>query len=278
MRLALLFNGSRPDTVGYYFLSACRALGMQVEQYPLAELHTVPAGLDAYLRIDHGDDYEAQWPSALRPRLFFVSDTHLVHSWKKIRRIAPHYDLMCCAQSWAAAALPNGIWVPFACDPELHRSLEEPRQRDVVFVGTDGGSPRKFLLQALRERYPDTMIGQAPHTAMSRLYSSAKIGFNYSIANEVNMRVFEVLATRTCLVTNALPPSELAELGLVDGQHLAMFQRPEELLPTIDRLLGDGALRERIAQAGYNAVRNRHTYVHRVREILQIASQRGLLT
>ena len=269
MRLALVFNMNRSDTVGVYFERACRELGWTAERFGVDRLAHVPRGFDAYVRIDHGDDYEAAWPDALRPRLFFVSDTHLKHSWRKIRRAAASYDVMCCAQSWAASSLPNGAWVPFACDPALHGPRPSAKTLDLAFVGTDGAVPRKFYLQALRERYPNSAIGPAPHTEMSRLYSSAKIGFNYSIANEVNMRVFEVLASRTCLVTNLLPPQELSLLGLNDGEHLVMFRHADELIPTIDRLLQDAGARERIAQAGHDAVVSRHTYAHRLQQIIQ---------
>ena len=278
MRLAVIFNGSRPDTVGYYIVRACQALGIAAQAYGLDQLRTVPAEYDAYLRIDHGDDYDVLWPAALRPRLFFVSDTHVRHSWKKIRRIAAHYDLMCCAQSAAAARLPNAVWVPFACDPQLHAPPDQVLQRyEIVFVGTDGGTPRKFVLQALRERCPNSLVGKAPHTAMSALYSAGKIGFNYSIAHEVNMRVFEVLAARTCLVTNVLPSAELAALGLRDGEHLVMYRSEDQLLPALELLLADASRRGRIAQAGFDVVRRRHTYAHRVAQMLQAAMQRGCL-
>ena len=124
MRLALIFDRTRPDTTGIYFERACRALGLAYDAWRLGDRKEIPATYDLYLRIDHGDDYLMQLPDRLRPAVFYVIDTHLAHNWRKIRRIAPRYDLVCCAQAEAARLLPNGRWLPLACDPVWHGGAE----------------------------------------------------------------------------------------------------------------------------------------------------------
>ncbi|MBI4597001.1 MAG: glycosyltransferase family 1 protein [Candidatus Omnitrophica bacterium] len=277
MRIALLFNGSRADTVGYYFLRACRQLGIAADHWQVTEGPPAPPGYELYLRVDHGDDYLAPLPAHVRPRVFVVSDTHLPRSWKKIQRMAPHYDMMFCAQSVASGALPNGAWLPFGCDSALHAPRAGPQTWDLAFVGTEGAAPRKFILQALRERYPNSYLSTARHDEMASIYSRARLGFNFSIANEINMRVFEVLATRTCLVTNALPAIELSRLGLRPGEHFMMYHGLEQLFPAIDALLADPARRGQLASAGFEAVTARHTYVHRIRQLLEESARRGLI-
>ena len=163
MRVALVFDKVREDTLGVYVERACQTLGISYAHAWTRDAGSIPRGCDLYVRIDHGD-YQHDLPEWARPRVFYASDTHLPKSWNRISAVAKRYDLVCCAQREGARRLRNGAWVPHACDPELHGKRPLPKRWDVAFVGTEGGVPRKFYLQALRERYANSFIGHAPHT------------------------------------------------------------------------------------------------------------------
>ena len=273
MRLALVFDKVREDTLGVYVERACRELGISYEHFWTQHAGTIPSGYDLYLRVDHGD-YHHDLPDHLRPRAFYAADTHLPKSWKRIRRLARRYDLVCCVHRNAAESLPNGAWVPVACDPQLHGMRPLPKRWDVAFVGTEGGVPRKFYLQALHERYPSSFIGHAPHTQLGTIYSQAKIGFNYSIRDDVNMRIFEILSSGTLLVTNRLNHDDLKRLGFRDREHLLTYRSPRELFALIDDSLRREDEREAIARRGMAEAQQHHTYVHRLQQILQLAEAR----
>ncbi len=278
MKIACIFNADREDTTGIYIVRACRALGAVVDHWWLCDVGKIRRDYDLYFRIDHGDDYFVPLPAVLRPAIFYVFDTHLPHSWKKIRRVSPEYDLMVCCHRNATKHLANALWLPVACDPEIHGSQAAATQDlDVAFVGTNGGVPRKFYLQALRERYPKHFIGAADFREMSSIYSRAKIGFNYSIANDVNMRLFEAMAAGALLVTNVLKSNDLTELGLHDRRHLVLYRKPEELFETIDYYLLHSEERLKIAQAGCALVKEKHTYLERMRQLLRCLEERSLL-
>ncbi len=274
MRIALIFDKTRADTTGIYFERACDALGISADHWWLRDTEKIPVGYDLYLRIDHGDQYAVELPTRLRPAVFYAIDTHLPHSWKKIRRIVPHFDLVFCCHRDGATRLQGAEWLPLACDGVMAGQEDAQRTYDVAFVGTDGGVPRKFYLQALRERYPNSFIGKADHRELMAVYRRAKVGFNYSIANDVNMRLFEILAAQTLLVTNALSSDDLSRLGLEDRRHLAFYRRPSEVFETIDYYLAHAEERESIAAAGAAVARQRHTYVHRMRQLLMTVSRR----
>ena len=274
MRIALIFDKTRPDTTGVYFERACRALHLDADQYWLRDASRIPATYDLYIRIDQGDDYLTRLPERLRPVVFYAIDTHMRHSWPKIRRTAGWYDMVCCCHRDAARRLRGARWLPLACDFELHGAVtKETRQWDLAFVGNDGGVPRKFVLQALRERYPNSFVGTADYHTLGAIYGDARIGFNYSIANDVNMRVFEVLAGGALLVTNALPGDDFDRLGLRDRQHLVVYRNARELVEALEYFLARSAEREAIARVGADVVRARHTYVHRMQELLTGVSQ-----
>lgn len=272
-RLALIFDKVRGDTLGVYFERAAQQLGIPATHFWMRDAEAIPPGYDLYLRIDHGE-YSRDLPGRLSPRIFYASDTHLPNSWRQIRRIAPRYDLLCCAHRDGAERLPNAVWVPVGCDVELHGRKPLDKWWDVAFVGTEGGVPRKFYLQALRERYPRHFIGHAPHTELGAIYSRAKIGFNYSIRQDINMRMFEILAGGALLITNGLAHDDLARLGLREGEHLAIYRRPRELFERIEHYLEREREREDIALRGMQQVHQHHTYRHRLEQILQLAADR----
>ena len=274
MRIALIFDKSRPDTTGIYFERACRSLEVSCEHWWLRDAARIPAAYDLYLRVDHGDDYTVNLPEHLRPAIFYAIDTHLPHSWRKIARAAGRYDLVFCAHRAGTRWLRGAEWLPLACDWEVHGGRGGTEEWDVAFIGTEGGLPRKFYLQALRERYPNSFIGPADYRKMASIYSRSRVGFNYSIADDVNMRLFEVLAANTLLVTNALHHDDLKVLGLEDRRHLVLYRTPQELMDLIDYFLAHPDERRAIAREGCTLVREQHTYLHRMKQLLVSASQR----
>lgn len=278
MKIALFYNRS-PGTVGEYFHRALLSLGEQVDHYPTSGMSDPPTGYDVFLRVDHGD-YAADLPRSLKPKAFYAVDTHLARSWNSIRRLAEGYDLLLCAQQLAARRLPRAVWIPLGCDPEIHGAGtpaggngQDPRY-DLAFVGNDGGIPRKFLLQEMRERYPNSFIGRAPYTRMREIYGQAKMGFHYiectsPLKDHVSMRVYEVLASGTLLLANALAPGAFESVGLENGEHLAVYRSPKELFERVEHYLRHEEERRRIAAAGSAAVLRRHTYRQRAEAIVQ---------
>ena len=274
MNIAIIFNPS-PGTIGEYFRRALASLGHRVDHFSFAEADRCDGAYDLYLRIDHGD-YAEDIPARLRPAAFYVVDAHLARSWAGIQRQAGRYDLVFCAQRRAAERLPRAHWVPLGCDPQIHRPGGGAVQYDLAFVGTDGGVPRKFLLQEIRERYAKRFIGRAPFDQMADIYGRSRIGFHYiectsPLKDHVSMRVYEVLASGTLLLANALEPGAFDGVGLRDREELVVYRTPRELFELADYYLAHDAERRRIATAGQRVVLERHTYRHRAEQIIEIA-------
>lgn len=280
MRIAVIFNTTRPDTCGIYFLKAFRALGHEAAHCAFDDAGGLDAPQDLYVRIDDGDRYEEGLPPRCRPSAYWISDTHLPKVMRKVLRGARRYDAVFCAMRRGTeqlnAAGIDAEWIQGgACDPELHRRIDAERRYDIGFVGTDGGSPRKFYLQALRERYPNSVIGLAPHERMSELYSRSKIGFNYCPSQDtLTMRCFEIMACGALLLLNEVPGHTHEAMGMSPGVHFALYRSPSELFSLIERFLSHEDERRRIAEAGYQATLAGHTYVHRVRRMGAILATR----
>jgi len=274
VRFALIFNKDREDTIGCYFERAAAELGIQFNHFWTSD-PDIPGGYDLYLRIDHGD-YKYDIPEHLRPSAFYAIDTHLKKPYKKISVQAGHYDFVFCAQKTGVEKLKRDAdieaeWIPIACDPEVHKDLKIERRLDIAFVGTEGKkSPRGELLKILSRRYPNSYIGRADSRLMSNIYSSAKIGFNYSINNDINMRMFEVLSCGALLITNRInKDSGFYEL-FCEGDNVVTYRSARELFNRIDQYLLDDEARKRIAGEGHALALSRYTYRDRLKRMLEV--------
>ena len=273
MRFAIFYD-SAPGTVGEYFLKAFKALGHAVDYFPTSRAEQCPGNYDIHLRIDHGD-YTYDLPDRLRPKAFYIVDSHLTKSWRSIQRQAPRYDHLFCVQRQAARLLPSASWVPLACDPDVHYAPSAGPGYDLAFVGNDGGVPRKLYLQELRERYPKSFIGKAPPADMAAIYGRAKIGFHYiectsPMKDMLSMRVYEVLVSGSMLLANALPDGAFEAAGLRDRTELVLYRTSRELFELVDYYLAHHDERRRIGEAGRACALARHTYRHRAEQIVEL--------
>jgi len=267
MKIALIYNHESPSTTGAYIEAVLKKTGLDYRVFGVSDPGAVPPGFDLYLRIDHGD-YKFDIPEKLRPAVFWVIDTHLPKPYKKIKRQIRHYDVVFCAQKNGAQRLKKetGIdchWLALGCDPEIHRKLASPKRYDIGFVGRNAMKfARGRQMKLLKEKYPQSFIGPMDFAKMSEIYSASKIGFNSSIVNDINMRVFEIMACGCFLLTNLIRDNGLEDL-FVEGEHLVTYKNDRQLLELADHYLENDKEREAIALQGYDLVVKRHTYFHR---------------
>nr|MBU1328414.1 glycosyltransferase [Candidatus Omnitrophota bacterium] len=281
MKIAIIFGKERPDTMGVYFERALRHLGHDVGHFWPKDIDKIKPEFDFYFRIDDGY-YDYVMPKELFPRIYYVSDVHLKGPFKKIKKhiIKKAYDLVFCPMRKEISMLQNVspveiIWMNVGCDPETHKRLNMDRIYDIGFVGTDGGVPRKFFLQEILERYPKSLIGPADYREMARTYSSCKIGFSLPIRGECfTMRNYEILSCGAMLLMKRLRDDSAEKLGFEDRKHLVIFDRPKDMFELIEYYLKHREEREAIAENGHRLVIEKHTYMHRATEIVDIIKDR----
>jgi FkbM family methyltransferase len=252
----------RPDTTGTHCLRALNELVRARHVLPDQELPR--SGVDLYLQIDDGSS--GGMLAAVHPSAFWAIDTHL--AYERLLKIAREVDFVFCAQLPAVERMRNdGIervtWLPLACDPEYHRSFHLDEVYDVAFIGNLVTEERRRILSYLKEQFPRSFVGRAFGEDWQRISSQARVLFNKSILGDINMRVFESMATGKPLVTDALPAASGLEKLFKAGHHLLTFEiqgdhgtggdytlRSEGFTTRIRELLHDSELRERIGSRG----------------------------
>jgi hypothetical protein len=166
----------------------------------------------------------------------------------------------------------HAYWLPLACDEEIHCQPSVDRIYQVGFVGSLGkfGSTRYNILSAILPRYQsnDYAVQIAPND-MACIYGQSKIVFNASVNGDLNMRVFEALASGALLITDRI------ENGLNDlfkeGVHYIGYSTIDEAIEKIDFYLAHHEQRQRIAAEGQRTALALNTYNHRFGELIKKA-------
>ncbi len=209
--------------------------------------------------------------SAIKVAYFIDTHTNL-----HIRaEMARKFDYVFLAQEahlddFKREGIGNVAWLPLACSPELHDVPDQPRTIDVSFVGSlnDNTDPRRRrILEGVIERFPNNAVGMQWTDQMARTYAQSKIVVNAAIKRDVNMRVFEALASGALLITDE---ADGLEALFIDGQHLVVYHNDDDLIDLIEYYLEHDDERERIAAAGRKLVYDRHTYDHRTDQLVRM--------
>jgi spore maturation protein CgeB/2-polyprenyl-3-methyl-5-hydroxy-6-metoxy-1,4-benzoquinol methylase len=238
--------------------------------------HNLPKGWDPdlFLWVESGIYYPMEGVESLPcPTACYLVDTHL--NLEKHLDIARAFDCVFVAQkefisTFEQAGIQHVTWLPLACDPEVHRKYEEDKRFEVAFVGsiTPLNRERNALLMRLAEKFP-LHVDRCFLEEMALTYSRAKIVFNRSIKNDLNMRVFEAMATGSLLVTDEAQGSGLTDF-FQDQRHLVIYRSEAELFERVDYYLENHEERERIAAEGRREVLRRHSYEVRAAQMMDV--------
>ena len=196
------------------------------------------------------------------------------------------------ADSDLAARVPGARYLPHGCDPSVHRPM---RSRDefranVVFVGEATPHRERLLGEVVefglavwgrgwrRTRLRDYCRGDALAVEdYVRAYAGASVALNFHREGPdgrvpsgagCNARTFELAAMGVTQVVD--DRIDLAS-QFVEGEEVAVFREPSELKPLVRELLQDPARAERLAAAARRRALAEHTYVHRLRRLLDAA-------
>lgn len=235
---------------------------------------------DLHVWVDYGEDalsLPCDWypPS---PSAYWVSDAHLGYKYRM--ETAKKFDFVFVAQKeFIDQFVADGIsrekifYLPHAFEPIVYKPLDILKKWDWCFIGHLNSEHRINLLDAMCKEFPNWYLGwrmgQAPgfNSLDDACYKicQSRVGVNYSIKKDLNMRVFETLGTKTCLLTDNVP--DIHDF-FTDGKHLVLFDEAEDAIHKMRDLLNDEEKRISIAEAGYQEAISKHTYMHRALEIL----------
>lgn len=273
MKLALIYNRNQRVRMGERCSKVLSEYNdLDISQFDLKEVQELKGGFDLYFRIDDGD-YNVPIPESLHPYGWWLSDTHLKKPFKKIVKNATGCDYIFCCQKEGAEKLSfatgkQALWIAPAADGILpSQKLKEDKRKkwDICFIGTTGKySMRKVVLETIKINYPNSFIGRVDYSKIYDYYSKSRIVVNYPINNDINMRMFEAMGAGALVVTSRIRNNGFNAI-FKENEHLVVFDDIfEDMMKKINFYLNNTKAREKIAQCGFEYVRNNHTYRHRL--------------
>ncbi len=224
--------------------------------------------------------------------LWFPDDPRFLRSL--LAAIAPSFDhVLVSSRSTIPFLEGTGvdsiIHLPFACDPAVHRTFKMERTFDVTFVGSYYPERARLLAKLSHldlkiwgpywnlPWIPRSLAKHVMHDGsfgekLVMIMNRSKIAVNVhhlsdlNATGKVNMRVFETAGCGAFQLTDrAIGLGEFFSLG----QEIVCYDSPQELIELAEYYLDSEELRERIAVAGQRRAYSDHTYVKRVRLLLE---------
>ncbi len=226
------------------------------------------------------------------------------NNWSPIQRQAiPAYDFIFTTREVNVEEVrpfnPNVEFFPFACYPRIHKPEPIPSQEcqlwnvDAVFVGTYE-SPRAKLLEQLVQTVPAKYAVHGaqwhrlkPGSALrqylglpdlrferlARALGGAKLALGFlrkENRDDYTQRTFEIPACNGLLLAERTARHARYYREGIEAEFFDPGS-PEELCQKVTDLLKASERRERIRQAGHEAVlRGRHTYRDRLERLLEV--------
>jgi spore maturation protein CgeB len=180
--------------------------------------------------------------------------------------------------------------LPLAADPSIYRPLRSKDQyrANVVFAGA-ATLEREVLLSGLVEfglalwgpgwrktALRDYCRGEVRNTSeYVRAYGGASVGVNLhhpvgsnGVNARCNQRVFELASIGVPQVVD--PRRDLGKY-FTPGQDLLVFHDAAELRHSVERLIHEPHSAEALGESARRAAISRHTYMHRMKRILDVA-------
>ena len=213
-------------------------------------------------------------------------------------------------EKYREAGNKNGYWLPFACHPEIHKPLtltEEEKEKygtDICFVGSNYPERIEILeklsdfdfgiwgigWEKLQKDSPLKRLirgGIVGPDEWVKIFNASKIVLNITprklLIKEAyidemdekdfrmcNTRVFEILG---CGAFQLIDAKADAMTLFEDRKHLVFYKNVDELINLAKLYLHNPEERKRIAENGRQIALEKHTYKHRIEEILSIIGQ-----
>jgi hypothetical protein len=178
------------------------------------------------------------------------------------------------------AGHPGACFFAHAVEGDLFSGEKVERIFEIGWVGQVHGriyNKRGAILPSLAKTFRMNDIAKRyTLKEMAWVYRQSRIVVNIGrddYPQDANLRTFEAMAAGALLITSL--PSELTEIGFVDGVHFLGYREAEDIAVLARNYLGDEAARKRIAGAGREKVLCEHTYEVRVKKWVEHVSQEG---
>lgn len=253
---------------GESLIRAFRQLGH--EAHPYAKIHRsdewIPAPLDftpgliVYCECNDADRQYSELLKTPIPKVYWEFDTALHEEVSS--KWWEYFDFNFIANPDYLSKAPRSRYLPYAADT-LHFGPCTVAKDGAAIIGT----PFNGRLAFAKSIGADVIYDVFQHDYVKAL-SSLKVNIHqFSSGGDslLVMRIWETMSVCTCLLSER---NKTMDRHFSEGVHYEGFSGEEEAREKISAILADDERRTRIEKAGYQEILERHTYLHRAKEIL----------
>ena len=179
-----------------------------------------------------------------------------------------------------ARSHPRALLLPHAVVRRDYATLPETRDLEVGWVGSSSApiyQRRRDLLPILADKFVmNDWKKRYPPNAIPRIYARSRVVVNISRddwPSDASTRVFEAMAAGALLITQL--PTELTELGFVEGEHFIGYSDDDDVPALVAHWLGCNGQRDEITRTARARVLSSFTYTDRARTLAHVAVSEG---
>lgn len=224
-----------------------------------------------------------------------------LHGLAIMQHALPAYDMVFAAGTDVVEELGKQLdrpvhYLPLAADPSVYKPMRSRDQyrANVVFAGTATPRRERHLAGLVefglalwgpgwrRTSLRDYCRGEQLDTEnFVRAYAGASVAVNIHrsadaepavVERGVNQRTFEIAAIGVPQVVDFR--GDLA-MQFTDREELLVYRSLEEMRALVEAALQDPAAAESVAKAGRERLLREHTYMHRLKRLLEVVREAG---
>lgn len=219
----------------------------------------------------------------------------LMDHWPVISKLAPAYDYffnqchIVLRRLRNELNLKNAFYMAHSAEPLPDPLADRVNKYDVSFIGTHNNeiypNRERYLLAIkdlglhiwgtdgwLNTSLKDCFHGRSMGDQRFDIYGHSKIviDINWDVmpAEGLSNRPFEVTGSGACFFVDLV--REDIKRCYEEGKEFVSFKNEQDLRQKIRYYLEHGEEREKIARAGYNKTVAEHTYINRVKQLLDV--------
>lgn len=172
---------------------------------------------------------------------------------------------------------PGFEWLPGAADPFIHTFLNIKRDLDFVFFGALSYDNRLKLCKTVKADGFEIDFGQVSTKEYTNRYNRGLCTMECSGGQQyIKWRIFEAMSMQCLVISDSFTLLDsIFEPGVhyipcrwieqEDGRHAL---DPNDLIKNIFKVKSNPDIRDVIVEKAFNLVREKHTYFHRAKKIL----------
>lgn len=220
----------------------------------------IPWKPDLWLQIDAGWRFSSRPPGEIIAHV--QTDPHVL---KAQYLIAKQYsDFVFCMQT--PYILDKEIYLPYAYDPTLHYSEDREKIYDACMIGLQYQQRVDFINRLRGKGYKVFSDLGIVYDDYREKYNQSKIALSWSSLQDLPTRVFEYMGMKVPVVTNRIPDLESL---FEEGEHYLGFDNLTEAVDQFETAIENYELSLEMAERAYEIVKEKHTWDHRVQQILE---------